>query len=104
VAFIDESGSNGDGPILLPPPMEYRDKVEEEDGPGSVFTSSSVRSLSPTSPFTWSVNPGVYFTNILRTAFCEKILRAAFCTYILFLSFFDAKISVQKLFKKCRRN
>jgi hypothetical protein len=39
--------------ILLPPPMEYRDKEEEEEGPPSVFTSSSVRSLSPTSPFTW---------------------------------------------------
>jgi hypothetical protein len=31
-------------------------------------------------------------------------LRATFCTYILVLSFFDAKISVQKLFKKYWRN
>ena len=42
-------------PILLPPPMEYRDKDEEDDfaGPASVVTSSSFRSASPTSPFTW---------------------------------------------------
>ena len=48
-----ESETTMASPILLPPPMEYRDKVEEEEGPPSVFTSSSVRSLSPTSPFTW---------------------------------------------------
>ena len=48
-----ESETSMASPLLLPPPMEYRDKVEEEEGPPSVFTSSSVRSLSPTSPFTW---------------------------------------------------
>jgi hypothetical protein len=51
---IEESS---DAPMLLPPPMEYRDKDEEDDfaGPASVVTSSSFRSASPTSPFTWYV-------------------------------------------------
>jgi hypothetical protein len=35
--------------------MEYRDKGDDDDfnGPASVVTSSSFRSASPTSPFTW---------------------------------------------------